>query len=125
VPVDVAGHGAGFGHVLQTNLRVPLNRRNECRFVQWPEALAERDVLFGRQFLITEEQHLVPVPGIAECPKGLVVHRLCQIQAGNFGADGATHRFDSKFFSCHIPLLSCCISRPVPCATLKSGAGNN
>ena len=56
--------------------------------VEGPELAAEGNVIFRRQVLITEQQHVVIEPRRPNVRDGSAIKRRVQIEPGNFGANG-------------------------------------
>ena len=57
---------------------------------QFAKAAAERDMLFGCEFLITEKHHFVFMPRIHNLLEGGVVYFFRQIDAEDFRAERGT-----------------------------------
>jgi hypothetical protein len=54
------------------------------------EATGESDLLLGRDPLVAKEQHAILVVGVLDRGEGTVVHRLRQVEAADFRAEGST-----------------------------------
>ena len=79
-----------------------FGRRRGRMDVQLAEAATKVLVLVYRDVLVAEEDHLVFQQCVPDLAKGLVVERLGQVDAEDFGADARRQLPNPEFLVAHL-----------------------
>ena len=94
---EIVTRGELTGPVLQYhNLRVTVeagdSKRVRCR---WPKTFRECHLICWTDGLSAEEYDQVVVESLLDLIENIVIERLCQVDAGDLGAERARHRSDA------------------------------